>query len=124
MKALKNSTIFYSFKCDGTLISFKLKSVGRLLNLVGASNYFEVPVSHIHNFSTEISGPYYILDLKVNSYTFSGSDTKFRHMRLYLLRNMIDQGDYEELVNSLNQQTSYDMWDQSFYNSRLRVAEA
>lgn len=124
MKAIKNSTILYSFKCDGTLISYKLRSAGKLLNLVGASSYFEIPFSHIHNFSTDISGPYYIFDLKVNSYTFSGKDSKFRHMRLYLLRNVIKDADYKMLVSSLQKQTSYDIWNQSFYNGRLRTAEA
>ncbi len=116
MKPLKSSTLFYVFKCDGTLISYKLKPAGKIFNIVGASTYFEIPVSYIHNYSLIDSGPYYVIDLKVNSYKFSKDNAEFRHLRLCLLKSTISGAQYKGLTDVLDKQTSFDLWHFAFYN--------
>lgn len=123
MKPFKNNTIFYNFKCDSALLSFRLKTSGRILNLMGATKYCEIPVSYINNYSLTSSGPYYIIDLKVNSYKFSKSDNKFRQTRIFLLKAAFDHEKLNGLIDLLDKQTSFDLWHHSFYD-KLNAAEA
>jgi len=113
MKPLKSNTLLYQFKSDDTLIYFKLKPAGKLLNLTGSSKYFEIPVSYINDVNIKDGGHRYIIDLKVNRFNFNSGSKKYRHMRFFLLKGVEERLRIEEFFGMLERQVSSNLWQQT-----------